>query len=150
MYLKTIPYYLQILEERHSVGDPPIPNKGREQVQGQNNGNSPSQTRFHRSNLPKQQNVAVQMKQTFDTRNVFSRKREGEDECDLFGRLVAKKLKRIPEDEREDLMYEIGGFFHERFGRLSRSSSAEYVVSFLSSSSVHKEVRPSSSSSTYS
>lgn len=34
-----------------------------------------------------------------------------EDECDLFGKLVAKRLRKRPETEREKLMYKIDTLF---------------------------------------
>lgn len=34
-----------------------------------------------------------------------------EDECDLYGRLIAKKLRKLPESQRERMMYEIQGLF---------------------------------------
>jgi hypothetical protein len=44
------------------------------------------------------------------------------DECDLYGKLIAKKLRKIPESEREQLMYEIDGIFlraNKRYQSLS-------------------------------
>jgi hypothetical protein len=49
-------------------------------------------------------------------------RRKEDDECDLYGKLIAKKLRRIPESEREQLMYEIDGLFlrnNKRYQSLS-------------------------------
>lgn len=37
-----------------------------------------------------------------------------EDECDLYGKMLAMKLRKLPEDERESTMYEIDGIFLKR------------------------------------
>ena len=42
-----------------------------------------------------------------------------EDDCDLYGKLIAKKLRKLPEPQRERLMYEIQGLFV----KMSQSSS---------------------------
>lgn len=40
-----------------------------------------------------------------------------EDECDLYGKMLAKKLKKLPESERISFMYEVDGLFLRRFSR---------------------------------
>ncbi|KAF9417730.1 hypothetical protein HW555_005237 [Spodoptera exigua] len=51
--------------------------------------------------------------------NILSRRSERppppeEDECDLYSRLLAKKLRGLPKDERQIIMYEIDGLFINR------------------------------------
>lgn len=66
------------------------------------------------------QHVKQQMDQTFvslqDTRKTDN------DECDLYGKSIARKLRKIPESEREHLIYEIDEIFlkvNERYQNLS-------------------------------
>jgi hypothetical protein len=48
------------------------------------------------------------MDQAFAT--LQNMRKKDDDECDLFGKIIAKIWKKIPESEREELMYEIYGF----------------------------------------
>ena len=124
---------MQVVEESdYSTPDPTLSNEGQGKVLGysvlEDNGDSSSSPvpKRHGSNPPELQTTAVQIKQAFDTlNNVFNRIDESEDECDLFGRLVAKKLRRLPEYERDDLMYEIEGLFHRRLRCISKLSSTD-------------------------
>nr|XP_021186534.2 uncharacterized protein LOC110373556 [Helicoverpa armigera] len=45
-----------------------------------------------------------------------------EDECDLYGRLVANKLRKFSDDERQEIMYEIDGLLLKR----RRNCTAEW------------------------
>ncbi|XP_044743217.1 uncharacterized protein LOC123305534 isoform X2 [Chrysoperla carnea] len=48
------------------------------------------------------------------TLHTMQNKYETEDECDLYGSLLAKKLKRFSETERQELMYEIDGLLLQK------------------------------------
>lgn len=49
--------------------------------------------------------------ESFDTLNyVLKRKKEDEDECDVYAKLLAKKLRKYPERMRDQLMYKIDVF----------------------------------------
>lgn len=60
------------------------------------------------------------MKEAFDTlKNVLTKRvhENEEDEYDLFAKMLAKKLRKLPEQERELFMYEIDGMFINRMRR---------------------------------
>ncbi|XP_023947478.2 uncharacterized protein LOC112052579 [Bicyclus anynana] len=64
-----------------------------------------------------------------------------DDECDLYAKLLAKKMRELPKVERHLMMYEIDGLFVQKIKRRSfmhRSPSPQYYHS-----------RPSSASSEY-
>ncbi|XP_072948155.1 uncharacterized protein [Epargyreus clarus] len=46
--------------------------------------------------------------------NELNAQEEDEDECDLYGRLVAKKLRQFSETERHEIMYEFDGVLLNR------------------------------------
>jgi len=49
--------------------------------------------------------------ESFDTLNyVLKKKKEDEDECDVYAKLLAKKLRKYPGRMRDQLMYKIDGF----------------------------------------
>lgn len=48
-----------------------------------------------------------EMYNTFEEATSSSRIRNEKDDCDLYGELLAKKLRRLGEEEREELMLEI-------------------------------------------
>lgn len=48
-----------------------------------------------------------------------------EDECDLYGRMLAKKLRKFPEHERVNVMYELDGTI---IRLLSRNTSHRHVT----------------------
>ncbi|CAH1975903.1 unnamed protein product [Acanthoscelides obtectus] len=68
-----------------------------------------SQQRYRRRQVPTELLQAEsEMKEAFSwVKNVVSRNDEKEDECDLYGRMLAKKLRKIPEFQREYLMHDI-------------------------------------------
>lgn len=93
-----------------------------------------------RENPPELQEAGTQMKEAFSTlRNAINKRSIEEDECDLFARILAKKLRKLPEHERELFMYEIDGMFINRSRHRPQSNS--YV------SPTHTSNRPSSSHS---
>lgn len=51
---------------------------------------------------------------------------EKEDDCDRYGKILANKLRQLPEDERLIFMHQIDGMFIQR-RRLSRLSSPIFV-----------------------
>lgn len=64
-----------------------------------------------------------QMKVAFATLNTFlNRKRKDEDECDLYGRLFAHKLRKLPEHERALFVYEVDGMFLKRMNAPENNS----------------------------
>ncbi|CAB3262182.1 unnamed protein product [Arctia plantaginis] len=57
-----------------------------------------------------------------------------EDECDLYGKLLAKKIRELPNDERKLIMYEIDGLVIRKIkqrsiSRKSRDTSSPQYVS---------------------
>lgn len=58
------------------------------------------------------------MKRTFSIlENVLNKKEE--DEYDLYGRILANKIRKLPENERQLFMYDIDGMFVQRDHRLN-------------------------------
>lgn len=55
------------------------------------------------------------MKETFNIlKNVINKRasdKEDDNEYDLFGKMLAKKIRKLPEHEREVFMYEIQGMY---------------------------------------
>lgn len=95
-------------------------------MQTSNPTTSQNKTTRRRLNPPELQIASKQMSEAFSNLNkVINRtaKDDIEDECDVFGKLIAKKLKKLPEHEKEDLMFEIHALFRKR--RFERSSSFE-------------------------
>lgn len=119
----------------------------------ENTSRIPKHTTRRRSNPPELENAAKQMKQAFDTLNnaLQAKKNVDEDEYDLFGKLIAKRLKRLPsEDEREGIMYEIEEIFHKRHDRrLFTDHRPSDPVFSRSNSSLSNESQPSSASTSY-
>lgn len=66
---------------------------------------------------------------------------ELEDECDVFGKLIAKKLKKLAEHEQEDLMFDIHALF--RRSRVERSPSVESFILSTPKSTSHHSLTPS-------
>ncbi|CAH1974988.1 unnamed protein product [Acanthoscelides obtectus] len=62
-----------------------------------------------------------------------------EDECDLYARLLAHRMRGLPKDEQKLLMYEIDGLFIQRIKRRRESPSPQ----------ISADSRPSSASSGY-
>lgn len=76
---------------------------------------------------PELQEAGHQMKESFSIlKNVINKKQIEEDECDLYGKLLAKKLRKLSEDERQNFMYEIDGMYIQRYqsGRVNVSPSS--------------------------
>jgi hypothetical protein len=73
-------------------------------------------------------------------------RKKDDDECDLYGKLIAKRLRRIPESEREQLMYEIDGLFlrnNKRYQSLSYIDPSSSSTCVLSPVEVHIQSPPS-------
>nr|XP_022911147.1 uncharacterized protein LOC111422150 [Onthophagus taurus] len=109
-------------EEVHSISeavgetDQPIDN-GNDVVEMQQDKvrKSTGKTIRRRADPPELQDAAKQMKTAFDTlHSVINKKGESEDKCAVFGKLVAEKLKKLSEDDKEDIMFEIQQIFHNR------------------------------------
>lgn len=66
-----------------------------------------------------------------------------EDDCDLYGRLLANKLRKYSDNERQEIMYEIDGLLLKR----RRNCSPQYVSS---PSQIIISKRPFSSATSYS
>lgn len=69
-----------------------------------------------------------QMKETFSMlKNVITKKTNDkeDDEYDLFGKMLAKKIRKLPEHEREVFMYEVEGLYFNKVRRVKFSNSSE-------------------------
>lgn len=112
-----------------------------------------------RDNPTELEEAVKQVKRALSTlENCINNSKE-EDECDLYGKIFAKKLRKLPDNEREIFMYEINGMFVNRLLHCNNQSLTSYTalsftpqVSCEPKSAVEINVpkRPSSSSSSYS
>lgn len=75
------------------------------------------------SNVPLElQEVTLEMTKAFNTLNeaLKSSKRQNitsskdEDDCDLYGRLLAKRLRQFSKADRQEIMYELDGLILSR------------------------------------
>lgn len=81
---------------------------------------------------PGQQEAGHQMKDVFNLlQNVVSKKpiERDEDECDLYGKILAMKLRKLSEHEREATMYEIDGIFLNRRHLRPESPNSKFPCS---------------------
>lgn len=73
------------------------------------------------------------MKETFDMLKSAITKRasakEDDDEYDLFGKMLAKKIRKLPENEREVFMYEIEGMYINKLRNMNSFSPHSNVSS---------------------
>ncbi|CAH0730231.1 unnamed protein product, partial [Brenthis ino] len=89
------------------------------------------QTNRRRKNPPELIEAGKTMNKALNTLNaVLNQKSENnfahqEDECDLYGRKLAKKLRKFPEHERVNVMYELDGTI---IRLLSRNTSHRHVT----------------------
>jgi len=60
---------------------------------------------------------------------VFKKKKEDEDECDVYAKLLAKKLRKYPGRMRDQLMYKIDGFLLDNLYPDEQPSSANSYYS---------------------
>lgn len=97
---------------------------------------------------PELQEAGKQMKEAFSVlSNVLSTRSDRmeckEDECDLYGKLLAQKLRKLPEREREEVMYEIDGLMlqksRSRNTNVWSASSPSPVASLYCASSPTQE-----------
>lgn len=99
-----------------------------------------------------------QMKRAFGTLENCMNNRKGEDEYDYFAKVLANKIRRLPESERELFMYEIDGLYINRLRQLKESSNLHSTSSLPSQAFYHStsipgtniQNRPSSSLTSYS
>ncbi|XP_028177808.1 uncharacterized protein LOC114365429 [Ostrinia furnacalis] len=82
---------------------------------------------------PDFQIASRQMTEAFNNLNKIIKSTQGktdpattEDEYDVFGKFIAKKLRKLPEHEREDLMCDIHALF--RRSHYDRSMDQDHVV----------------------
>lgn len=114
-----------------------------EAVQKENNNPDISKieipVRRRRCNNPAElKEVNTEMKKAFTTLNNVldnkQKKEQNEDECDLYGKLLAKKLRQYSETERDELMYEIDGLLLKKRKATNRlyasvSSPSQIIIS---------------------
>ncbi|XP_048006247.1 uncharacterized protein LOC125241694 [Leguminivora glycinivorella] len=103
-----------------------------------------------------------EMKNAFNTLNKALEKntRHEEDDCDLYGKLLAAKLRKFPDNEREDIMLEIDSMVMKRrrniqtvantYNLINRPPSSQSYQSEWSQSSSSPHNRPHSTQSTVS
>ncbi|KAH9642782.1 hypothetical protein HF086_010435 [Spodoptera exigua] len=96
---------------------------------------------------PELEKADKEMSKAFNTLNqaILNKDQQNkkEDDCDLYGRLLANKLRKYSDNERQDIMYDIDGLLLKR----RRNTSPQYVSS---PSQIIISKRPSSSATSYS
>lgn len=113
---------------------------------------SPPQENTKKTNIPTRTNATKKrpvntdhyldeaqkkINESFDTLNhVLKKKREDEDECDVYAKLLAKKLRKYPKRMRDQLMYKIDGFLLDNPYPDEQSSSA-FSYNYSSTPSPH-------------
>lgn len=86
----------------------------------------PKQTVRRRGAPPELQEAGNQMKEAFNLlKNVISKRTsdKDDDEYDLFGKMLAKKIRKLPEHEREVFMYEIEGMYINKLRNVNSFST---------------------------
>ncbi|XP_022113224.2 uncharacterized protein LOC110991862 isoform X2 [Pieris rapae] len=73
-----------------------------------------------------------------------------DDECDLYAKLLAKKIRELPKDDRRLLMYEIDGLCIRRINRRSFSRDTPSPNYFEPYARSYTANRPSSAQTSYS
>lgn len=83
----------------------------------------PNPTIRRRGAPPELQEAGNQMKEAFDMlKNAITKRAKGDDdEYDLFGKMLAKKIRKLPENEREVFMYEIEGMYINKLRNMNSS-----------------------------
>lgn len=75
------------------------------------------------------QQLKNQMDQTLNIlKTVFHNRNDGDDECSIFGKLVAIKLRRLPDDRRDIMMFKINELLYgesQSYKRPKSSCSSE-------------------------
>lgn len=104
-----------ITNDRQATPPPHVPKPKR--VQSRQIRSTHSQEQVPRES--ELQESSNQMEQTLSSINsILSQKQSREDdECDLYGKLIAKKLRKISEKERQEIMYDIDGLLINRTRR---------------------------------
>jgi len=64
------------------------------------------------------------MKREFSTLENCIKNRKEEDEYDCYAKILATKIRRLPENEREIFMYEVDGLYINFLRRSNNQSSA--------------------------
>ncbi|XP_049877487.1 uncharacterized protein LOC126374807 isoform X2 [Pectinophora gossypiella] len=84
----------------------------------------PATTR-RRINPPELMDTSKIMKQAICTLNTILQKKSDtrEDDCDRYGKILANKLRKLCEDERLQIMYEIDGLFIKNMQNKSLSTT---------------------------
>ncbi|XP_072393914.1 uncharacterized protein [Diabrotica undecimpunctata] len=76
------------------------------------------------------QGAVQQMQEDSSLNNVLNKRlmmgHIDEDECELYAKILAKKLRKLPEEERQIMMYEIDGLFIRRSYTLGNLNVVSY------------------------
>ncbi|VEN61808.1 unnamed protein product, partial [Callosobruchus maculatus] len=127
------------IDDEHITTEDPLIEDTHEDLQ-----TAPNQPQPSREVHPELQQAQHLMSEAFSSlTNVLNKRQAEEDDCDLYGKLIAKKLRRFSEEERVLVMYEIDGIFLQHY---SRSSIDENNLA----SGNNVPSRPSTSHSNYS
>lgn len=98
----------------------------------------PPATPRRRSNPTELEEAGKQMKRAFSTLENCINNRKEEDECDLYAKIFAKKLRKLPENEREIFMYQIDGMFINRLHHCNNQSLTSNTTPSFTSQLSHQ------------
>jgi len=107
----------------------------------------PTPTIRRRGAPPELQEAGNQMKEAFSLlRNVITKRNseKEDDEYDLFGKMMVKRIRKLPEHEREEFMHEVESLY---FNKLRNAYSTHSPFTTFTDSSYQS--RPSSTFSSY-
>ncbi|VVC41784.1 Hypothetical protein CINCED_3A019554 [Cinara cedri] len=111
----------------------------------------PNPTNKRRFTPPELQKVVNQMKEEFNMiKNVTTKRgsdKEDDEEYDLLGKLLAKKIRKLPEREREEFLYEIQGVYINKLCNANSFSTHSNASSTEQSDPTHQIKPPSNVSS---
>lgn len=88
------------------------------------------------------------MKRAFSTLENCINNRKEEDEYDYYAKILAKKISKLPENEREVFMYEVDGLYINFLRRTNNQSSTSCSTTPILGTSIQS--RPPSSLASYS
>ncbi|XP_072385252.1 uncharacterized protein [Diabrotica undecimpunctata] len=80
--------------------------------------------------LPDLEKAEKEVANAFNTLNqiMLNKEQKIEDDCDLYGRLFANKLRKYSEIERQEIMYEIDGLLLRRLQNCSSNSVSSQII----------------------
>lgn len=86
------------------------------------------------------------MKRAFSTLENCINNRKEEDEYDYYAKILAKKIRKLPENEREVFMYEVDGLYIDFLRRSNNQSSTSRSTTPIFGKNIQSRPPPSCTS----